>query len=510
MLISERLEESIRNYPSKTALFAGSEEATFAALQQKIHNVAYGLSNQGLNPEERVGILLPNSLEFVYSYFGILKANGIAVPLNILLKGEELKYILVNSSTRFLITSAEFLPLINSIKDALPDLKSIIVKSAGVSMADAEPPMNQWRVNIFSLDDWLSQKNEFSAKPARKEDDTAVIIYTSGTTGRPKGAMLTHRNLVFDAEASAKMLLFKKDEVFLCVLPLFHAFSATASMLLPLFSGASVVILPRFNPLETLQVISARRVTIFAGVPSMYAVWAQMEIPELDLSNWRLCISGGAALPIEVMKKFEERFKVPICEGDGPTECSPVTSCNPPEGIRKPGSIGIPLPGVEMKIVNEAGKELPIGETGEIAVRGLNVMKGYWKNPEATAETIKDGWLYTGDLGKKDEDGYFYIVDRKKDMVITGGMNVYPREVEETLYRHPKVKEAAVIGIIDRLRGEVPKAFILLKEGEAATPREIIDFCKERLADYKIPRQVEFVASFPRTASGKILKRLLK
>jgi long-chain acyl-CoA synthetase len=235
-----------------------------------------------------------------------------------------------------------------------------------------------------------------------------------------------------------------------------------------------------------------------------------MDFPEFDFSRWKLCISGGAALPVEVMKKFEEKFKVPICEGDGPTECSPVTSCNPPSGKRKPGSIGLPLPGVEMRIVDEDDKELPPGEIGEIVVRGANVMKGYWKNPDATAETIRNGWLYTGDLGKKDEEGYFYIVDRKKDLVIVGGMNVYPREVEEVLYRHPKVKEVAVIGVSDRLRGEVPRAFVMLKEGESAAPREILDFCREKLADYKVPRQVEFVTFFPRTASGKILKRLLE
>ena len=223
-----------------------------------------------------------------------------------------------------------------------------------------------------------------------------------------------------------------------------------------------------------------------------------------------MCISGGAALPVEVMKAFEAKYKIPICEGDGPTECSPVTSCNPPKGIRKPGSIGPPLPRVQMKIVDDNGKELPTGEMGEIIVKGSNVMKGYWNNPEATRESIKDGWFYTGDMGKKDEDGYFYIVDRKKDMVIVGGMNVYPREVEEILYTNPKVLEAAVIGIEDKLRGELPVAIIVLKENQLATEKEIIEYCKERLANYKVPKKVEFVTALPKTATGKILKRELK
>ena len=499
MSIGLMLERSAKKFPSKPALIFDKERLSYQALDEKTNSVACKLISLGIKKGDRVALLMANSIEFVISYFGIVKTGAIVLPVNILLKSDEIKFILNDAGASLLITSEEFMPVITPIRPEVTTLKNIVLK--GKSPADG---CVMWE-EMF--------KNSGKSLPEvelNTIEDVASIIYTSGTTGKPKGAMLTHNNLLSDVESAVEMLGCGDEEIFLCVLPLFHAFAATVCMIAPLYLGASVVIMVRFNPIEVLKKIEEEKATLFAGVPSMYAVWAGIELPRIDLSSWKLCISGGAALPVEVMKAFEAKYKIPICEGDGPTECSPVTSCNPPKGLRKPGSIGLPLPRVYMKIVDDMGNELPIGEVGEIIVKGPNVMKGYWNNPQATRESIKDGWFYTGDMGKKDRDGYFYIVDRKKDMVIVGGMNVYPRELEEVLYSHPKVLEAAVIGIEDKLRGEVPVAVVVLKDNQHATEKELIEYCKERLANYKVPKRVEFVTGLPKTATGKILKRELK
>ncbi len=499
MSIGQMLEKSAAIFPSRTALIFDKERLSYQALNEKSNSIAIELTALGIKKGDRVGLLMANSIEFVIAYFGIVKTGAIVLPINILLKSDEIKFILNDAGTSLLITSEEFMPIISPIRSETPTLKNIVIrgKSPAPGCIGWEDMLKHYKESLTPVD-------------LNDAEDVASIIYTSGTTGRPKGAMLTHHNLLSDVQSAVEILGCGNEEVFLCVLPLFHAFAATVCMIAPVYLGASVVIMGRFNPVEVLKKIEEEKVTLFAGVPSMYAVWAGIELHRIDLSSWKLCISGGAALPVEVMKAFEARYKIPICEGDGPTECSPVTSCNPPKGVRKPGSIGPPLPRIQMKIVDDNGNELPAGEVGEIIVKGPNVMKGYWNNPEATRESIKDGWFYTGDMGKKDEDGYFYIVDRKKDMVIVGGMNVYPRQVEEVLYTHPKVLEAAVIGIEDKLRGELPVAIIVLKENQLVTEKEIIEYCKERLANYKVPKKVEFVTALPKTATGKILKRELK
>jgi long-chain acyl-CoA synthetase len=334
----------------------------------------------------------------------------------------------------------------------------------------------------------------------------AVCLYTSGTTGRPKGALLSHRNLIANLESFRSVLHVTEDDVFLAALPLFHAYGATVLFLEPLSLGATVVVEPRFLPDAVLRAIAQHRVTLFAGVPSMYAVLASTPRPAADVSSWRLCISGGAPLPIAVAEAFEAQYGIPIYEGYGPTECAPVLTVNPPFGERKLGSVGPPIPQVELRVVDDGGNPLPPGAVGEIVARGPNVMQGYLNRPVETAEVLRDGWYHTGDLGHMDEDGYYYIVDRKTDLILVGGLNVYPREVELVLSAHPAVMEAAVIGVPDPVRGEAPKAFVILRNGQQVTTQDLLQWCRQRLANYKVPRSLVVVPDLPRTVTGKILK----
>lgn len=500
MALGEIVKHSAEKYPNKEALFFEQEALTYQELAESIDRLTNGLIRLGIKQGDRVGLLLPNSIPFVMAYLSIVKCGGIVVPLNVLFKAAELKYILEDSGASLLITSSYFLPVIEQISPQINSLNNIVMVG------------EETKGKFISFAELLNKgENSSPSVDIKDTEDIAAILYTSGTTGRPKGAMLTHSNLLSNVNSICQALKCNDKDRFLCVLPLFHSFAATVCMLEPLYIGGSIVIVTKFNPEEVLRIIADKRVTIFAGVPSMYTLWANMLGLKLDFSSWRLCISGGAALPVEVMRRFEEKYPVLIYEGDGPTECSPATSFNPIDGKRKPGSIGLPILEVQMKIVDDNDNDLDPEQTGEIVVKGPNVMKGYWNLPEETAQALKGGWFHTGDIGKVDEEGYFYITDRKKDMIIVGGMNVYPREVEEVLYAHTKVKEAAVIGINDELRGEVPKAIIALKDSkERVEEREIINFCRERLANFKVPKVVEFRESLPKTATGKILKRALR
>jgi long-chain acyl-CoA synthetase len=342
----------------------------------------------------------------------------------------------------------------------------------------------------------------------------AAILYTGGTTGTPKGVMLTHDNLLANVASVIEALQVQRHghDVFITVLPMFHAFGATTGFLAPIAAGATVVALPQFAPEATCRAVQETRATVFLGVPTMYAMMANLP-PEAtyDLGSLRCGISGGAAMPESVLRRFEQRYGVRIYEGDGPTECSPVTCVNPIGGRTKLSSVGVPLPGVEMKILDEEGRELPAGDVGEVCVRGRNVMKGYWKQPEETLRVFHDGgWLRTGDLGRVDDEGYFYLVDRRKDLIIVHGINVYPRQVEDVLYRHPAVAEAAVIGVPDDLHGEMPKAFVALKPGEDVDGQELIRFCRQHLGRFEVPRRVEVRPSLPKSGAGKILRRALR
>jgi long-chain acyl-CoA synthetase len=408
--------------------------------------------------------------------------------MNPLLKAREVEFYLADSEAPLVFAWHEF----------------AAAAEAGATAAGAEAVV----VTPGAFERLLSSVQPKPDVIGREEDDTAVILYTSGTTGKPKGAELTHANLGRNVGVAVDLLGFDPRSVVLGALPLFHAFGQVCGMNAAVAAGATLSLIPRFNASKALEIIERDRVTAFEGVPTMYA--AMLNAPEsdrCDTSSLRICVSGGAAMPVEVMRGFEQRFGCIVLEGYGLSETSPIASFTHPDRERKPGSIGTPVEGVEMKVVDDNGDEVPPGESGEIVIRGHNVMKGYWKRPEATAEAIRDGWFYTGDIGRVDDDGYFYIVDRKKELIIRGGFNVYPREIEEVIYEHPAVREAAVIGIPHPELGEEVAAAIALKPGSTATEAEIRDHVKSNVAAYKYPRQVWFVDELPKGATGKILKR---
>lgn len=498
MSISEKFKRAAEANLGKTAIFFRDRTLTYHELLSNVRRLSFSLSKEGVKKGGRVAILLPNSTEFIIAYLAILQCGATVVPINFLLKPEEIEYILGHSEASFIISSDR---LLEPVAAVLKGNLGIRVISVDVCAA----------LQSLLWSELLTSGSDRVIEPVMDDkEDVASILYTSGTTGRPKGVMLTHYNLLSNTSSVFRALRCTYEDRFLCVLPLFYTFATTVCFLTPILHGLSVVVMERFMPAETLILIAEKRVSIFAGVPSMYAVWANMTPPNVNFSAWRVALSGGAALPEEVQRGFEAEYPVLIYEGDGPTECSPVTSVNPIGGRRKPCTIGLPIPDVEMKIFDENDCECGPNEIGEIVVRGPNVMKGYWKDPDATREVLRSGWLHTGDIGKCDNDGYFYILDRKKDMVIVGGMNVYSREVEEVLYRHPAVKEAAIVALPDPVRGEIPKAFVVLKEGMQLSERELIRFLRPHLADYKVPRAVEFRKDLPKSAQGKILKKALR
>jgi long-chain acyl-CoA synthetase len=473
----------------RAALRLGDDIIPYGRLDEDSARVAGLLHDHGVKPGDRVGIMLPNTPEFALVYYGVLRAGGVVLPMNPLLKAREVSYYLGDSGARLMFGWQAF----------------AAETQAGAKQADAEAIV----IAPGGFGEVLA-----SAQPAdevidRDGDDTAVILYTSGTTGQPKGAELTHANLVRNAEITQTELLgLTPDDVIFGGLPLFHAFGQTCTLNTAVASGACLTLLPRFNAEQALRILAEHRVTVFAGVPTMYS--ALLHVPDrdkYDVSRLRLCFTGGAAMPAEVLRAFEAAFGCVVLEGYGLSETSPVASFNHPDRERKAGSIGTPIEGVEMRVVDENGNEVPRGETGEIAIRGHNVMKGYWRRPEATAAAIRDGWFHTGDIGRVDEDGYFSIVDRKKDLIIRGGYNVYPREVEEVMHEHPAVAEVAVIGLPHPDLGEEVGAAVALKPGATASAEELRDHVKRQVAAYKYPRKVWIVDALPKNATGKIVKR---
>jgi len=490
------LQRSTEKFATRTALISGDRSVTYRELWESVKRLGTGLRRLGVEPGERVGLMLPNVPEFVQAYFGILAAQGTVVPLNVLYKGEEVRYILEDAAIRRVISGRMLLPVIQAARERLTHPLQVV-------LVDGDGGGDSW---ITSGHDLLRETGE-TATPAPHE--VAVCLYTSGTTGRPKGALLSHENLLSNMSAFRQIAPCDQRDVFLCVLPLFHSYGATVLMLFPLDIGAAIVLESRFIPDQTMRVMAERRVTVFAAVPSMYALWAQLPPLSVDLSRVRFAISGGAPLPLETLGRFEERYGILIYEGYGLTEAAPVLTENPLLGPRKVGSVGKPLPGIELKVLDEEGREVLDGAVGEIIARGSNIMLGYLNRPDATAEVLKEGWLRTGDLGRRDDDGYFYIVDRKKDLIIVGGLNVYPREVEEVLAAHPAVAEAVVIGVPDATRGEAPKAYVVLRAGASCARQELLRFARQRLAPFKVPRDLEFCEALPRTVSGKILRQQL-
>jgi long-chain acyl-CoA synthetase len=482
------LVDTAQEHGDRTAIKLDDVEVTYQQVDEGSARVAGLLKSKGVEPGDRVGIMLPNVPYFPPAYYGALRAGAVVVPMNVLLKGREVTFYLEDPEAKVLLAWGDFEDAAKTGADEA-GAELILVKPGEFEqiLADAEPHTD--------VED-------------RQDDDTAVILYTSGTTGKPKGAELTHANLVKNTEVIRGLAGTTEDDVVLGALPLFHSFGQTCGLNGTMAAGGMLSMIPRFDPGKALEIIQRDKVTIFQGVPTMYtAMLNHPDKDQYDLSSLRLCISGGSAMPVEVMKGFEDAFGCKVLEGYGLSETSPVASFNHPDRERKPGTIGTPVEGVEMKVVDDDGKEVEQGDVGEIVIRGHNVMKGYWNRPDATEESIKDGWFHTGDMGTVDEDGYFSIVDRKKEMIIRGGYNVYPREIEEVLYEHPAIQEAAVIGVPDESMGEEVAAAIVLKSGEDVDEDTIKDYVKAEVANYKYPRKIWFADELPKTATGKILKR---
>jgi long-chain acyl-CoA synthetase len=488
---------------------------------------AHALLSLGLVRGDRVALFMPNIPQFILGYFGILKAGGIAVPCSPLYKERELEFQLLDSGTSIVIAANDIVrgnDLFASLEACRGrlNLKHVITASVTDYLPGLKRPFaGLAKVKNVKRNGTLEFRKLVKTSPPIEKTaeadpigDIAVLQYTGGTTGTSKAAMLTHYNLYSNAVMAAQGLTLTQNDVSLAVLPLFHIYGMTATMNAPISVGAEIVLLPRFDIMEVMHTIQKEKVTCFCGVPTMYvAVNNHPNVAKFDLKSVRACISGGAALPVAVRKKFMELTSGSLVEGYGLTECSPITHCNPLLGWTvKEGSIGIPFPGTDAAIVGleDPSKILGPEEVGELAIKGPQVMKGYWNKPEETAGVMKNGWLLTGDIAKMDEDGCFFIVDRKKDMIDVGGFKVYPREVEEVLFEHPAVKEAAVIGMADEYRGEAVKAFVILKDNAVASESDLMEFCKQKLAKYKAPRKVEFVKELPKTLVGKVLRRKLR
>ncbi|GAA3077335.1 long-chain-fatty-acid--CoA ligase [Streptomyces glomeratus] len=485
--LAEFLARTTERQPDRPALRVGTQITTYAELDERSARAAALLRAEGVRPGDRVALMLPNVPEFVVLYYGVLRAGAIVVPMNPLLKAREIGYQLGDSGAAMLFEWHQA-PGEGAQGASVAGARHIVVEpSSFAALLSGHEPM----VTVTETDD----------------DDVAVLLYTSGTTGRPKGAALTHAGLRHNTEVNTEHVqrMTPQDVVVGC-LPLFHIFGQICAMSVAVHSGASLTLIPRFDPQTVLEAIVRDRATVFDGVPTMYA--ALLHHPaEVDVPTLRMCLSGGASLPVEVLHGFERRFGCTVLEGFGMSETSPVVTFNHLDRPRKAGSVGTPIKDVEVRLLDEAGHDVGPGEVGELAVRGPNLMKGYWNLPEETAAAIPDGWLRSGDLARQDEDGFLYIVDRKKDMIIRGGYNVYPREIEEVLHEHPAVALAAVVGVPHERLGEEVAAAVVLRKGAEATPDELRQFVKDRVAAYKYPRTVWLVDALPTGPSGKILKR---
>ncbi len=524
--LQQLLEAAAQTYPENIATIFFGARMTYREIDDEANRLAHALQDGGLQPGDRVAIVLPNCPQFVIGYYAVLKAGGVVVPTNPTYTPREFQQQFADAGVRTVITLNRFVPAIRQIQpetaitalivtrveDYLPTLLSYLYpikeRREGTAVPVAPGP------GTYDFCTLIRTSSPAYTPAGRAPADLALLQYTGGTTGTAKAAMLTHRNLVANT-VQVRSWLPDADltgrEVFLAVTPFFHVYGMTVVMNFALATAAPLVLLPRFVLHDVLHAIPRYKPTTFGGVPTMYiAINNAPDVQKYNLSSIRACISGADALPVEVAQQFEQLTGGRLREGYGLTEASPVTHCNPIFGRPKPGSIGLPFPSVEAKIVDlEDGHELPRGAIGEIAVRGPQVMAGYWHRPDETALVLRDGWLYTGDVGHVDEDGYFYVVDRKKDIIIAAGFNIYPREVEEVLYAHPQVREAVVAGVPDAYRGETVKAYVVLKEGQQVTVEDLMAFCRQHLAGFKTPRQVEFRESLPKSLIGKHLRRVL-
>lgn len=500
MNISNLITRNNSLYPNRKAIICGDDgrEFTWAEFEKNVNKVGNALLKMEVKRGDRVAIYLPNSPEFLFTYFAAARIGAVATPFNILYKTGEITHILNNSRAKVLVgAAAEVRQHLIGHTGKVPHLEKIVAVGGPVEGA-------------VSFDDLISGAGGDLSAVDCMGDDLVSLLYTSGTTGQPKGAMLTHGNFMANAALNGSAVLHINDQDrFMTATPFCHIFFVL-TVLGPFHAGAGVVTMQRFHPEKTLELISRHRVTHFAGVPTMYIFMLNQHDPDkYDLKDWRFAQSAGASMPMEYIKEIEEKFGVGFCECYGATETSSTVTYGR-LGHGKPGSVGPAANGYRLKVVGESGSELPAGEVGELLVKGPGIFKGYWEMAAATEEAFDGEWYRTSDLSRCDEDGYFYIVDRKKDMIICGGYNIYPREVEEVIYQNPKVMEAAVLGVKDPVRGEIPKAFIRLKAGEEMTEQELIDFCKERMASYKVPRNVAFLEELPKSPTGKLLKRKLQ
>jgi len=495
------LEESAKKFSRRNCLISPGAVYSFYSLNRKVNQLSCGLKEKlGLKKGDKVAILLNNCPEFIIALFACLKAGAVCVPLNVFLTLNELKYILKDSGVKLLISSSEFSQILRGIISERQGLENII-------LTDKKVEKFLYLPEVIVKGRVKNLPNEINPQ------DLALLIYTSGTTGVPKGVMLSHSNLYSNITSSVCALEITSRDRILLILPMFHSFTLTVCILIPLYAGARIIIVKSLRPFQkVLRSILFNRITIIVGIPQLFDILKDLTLPPVlqMILRIRVCISGAAALSIETLEVFKEKFKrIPLLEGYGLTEASPVVSINPLQGIRKGGSIGLPLPGIKVKVVREDESEAPCGEIGELIVKGPNVMLGYFNQPEESKKTIRGGWLFTGDMARIDTDGYIYIVGRKKEMIISHGMNIYPLEIENVLKAHPKIKEVAVVGKKDRSKGEIPVAFIVLHQDYQASESDFIDYCKDKLANYKIPRLIEFREDLPKTPTGKVLKRKL-
>ncbi len=481
----------------RPALIWEGGRMTYGELGAAVGALQAGLRQLGVAPGDRLAMMFPNVPQFVVTFFAAQACGAEVVPLNVLQAPQELAYVINDSGSKWLVALSAFEDRLKETIPQCPQLRATVI-SGDTSIAEAV----SWESLVSS------NRGSPLAPEERSPEDVAVLLYTSGTTGRPKGAMLSHRNVIWDADACDKILHVQPDDVFMTVLPLFHAYGFTVDLTLSTLRRASQVLLPKFSAVKALELMEAHRATVLAAVPTMYQLMLRAKRdPDYDLSSLTVAVSGGAPAPVEMLREFESRFGAYMIEGYGPTEAAPVVSVNPRYGVRKIGSVGPPLPGIEVQVVDDDNNPLPVGEVGELCVRGPNVMLGYWNAPELTAQTIIDGWLHTGDMARLDEDGYIYIVDRKKDLIIVGGLNVYPREVEDVIYQLPQVAEVAVVGVPSGIKGEEVVAYVAFKEGQSLEADAILDHCREHLAPFKVPREVVIEPELPKSPIGKILRR---
>ena len=508
--MQEILRKTAAAYPEKTAIIYGEREIRYAQLEELSNQFANALVKLKVDKGDRVAVFLPNIPQFIIAYFGALKAGAVVTAISPLYLEREVEYQLADSGAEIIVTLDSLYPIMEKVKEKTQVKHIIITGLVENTLSSIIPNV----LNFYQLlENSLKKAPKIKVNPF---EDLAVLQYTGGTTGTAKGAMLTHRNLVSNAVSFAAWIKGTiAQETFLTALPLFHIYGMTTSMTVPISLASKMVLMPKFEPARVLETIEQQKITVFCGVPTMYsALLANPNLGKYNLTSIRVCISGASSLPPQTQKQFMEITGGFLAEGYGLSEASPVTHCTPVDKSMKTvkvGSIGLPLPDTEAQIVDlETGKLLNVGETGELAVKGPQIMKGYWKKPKETTIVLHNGWLLTGDIAYMDRDGYFYITDRKKDLIKTKGYSVYPRELEDILYEHPAVKLGAVVGKPDPLAGEVPKAYIVLKEDAAASAGEIISFVNCKVAPYKAICEVEFRKDLPLSAAGKVLKRLLQ